>query len=244
VPCPICDYYGSLWKQADRLEKQGKTTEADALKEEARLIKPVERYYYNAICRTITDENGNVERNVGPLILSVGVILHKKIIEAILGGENVTRRGNITDVARGYDLLIRKQLRGGFATYDSSEFDLEPSPLGTKEEIERWRKNLHDLSKLRSPKTVDELEKEIAIYKNIIPDVDDFDLDAIRKKFEPEATSPEGESPIENAPDVAHNEHDNGVADETDNSVSDQEDFAEMADTDFVDSLPERLDAE
>jgi len=190
VPCPICEYYQSLWKQADRLDREGRKDEADALKDEARQIKPVERYYYNAIVRRATDKDGEIKRNVGPKILSVGKTVHKKIIQSIVGDETGSGFGNITDTQRGRDFNICKELKGGFAEYGSSRCAMEPSPLGTAEEIERWRGNVHDLSKLRNPKSVEELEREIAIYKNIIQDDSEFDLEAIRQKFQPD--TPDG----------------------------------------------------
>lgn len=185
VPCPICDYYSSLWKQADKLEKAGQVAEADALKDEARDIKPVERYYYNAIVRNLTTEGGETQQNVGPRILSVGIILHKMIIRAIVGeeGDPDSKLGNITDLKNGYDFIIRKEVTSGegFPKYERSSFARNPSPAGTPEEIKKWAESLHDLSKLRNPKGVDEIEKELAIHRGLIQDdaesfnTEDFD---------------------------------------------------------------------
>jgi len=62
-PCPLCDLYYGLWKT-------GRKEDEDL----ARQIKPRARYYMNILDR----ESGDVK------ILSVGVILFKKIIGAML----------------------------------------------------------------------------------------------------------------------------------------------------------------
>ncbi len=169
VECPICDYYSSLWKQIDKLAKAGHVDQADKLKEEARGIKPIERYYYNAIVRVLGDE-----KNVGPRILSIGKGLHTMIIRAIVGDDTDpdSKLGNITDPKTGYDFIIRKEVTPGegFPKYDRSGFARQPSPLGTPEEIAKWQSMLHDLTKLRNPKGLEVLEKELAIHRGLIPD--------------------------------------------------------------------------
>lgn len=174
VDCPICDYYSSLWKQIDKLEKAGRGAEAEKLKDEARSIKPVERYYYNAIVRSMVVD-GKELKNVGPRILSVGKILHKLIIKAIVGedGDPDSKLGNITDPKNGWDFIIRKEVTAGsegFPKYERSGFARNPSPAGTVEELKLWQENLHDLTKLRNPKELDYLEKELAIHRGLIPD--------------------------------------------------------------------------
>ena len=185
VPCSICDYYSGLWKQIDKLEKAGRAADAKALKDEARAIKPVERYYYNAIVRSMIVDNKEM-KNVGPRILSVGTGLHSIIISAIVGreGDPESKLGNITDVKAGWDFVIRKEVTAGsdqFPRYEKSSFTRNPSPLGTPEEIQKWQETLHDLTKLRNPKALEYLEKELAIHRGLIPDdaeafnTDDFD---------------------------------------------------------------------
>ena len=187
VPCPICDYYNSLWKQADKLEKSGRGQEAEACKDEARSIKPVERYYYNAIGRNITVD-GAVVKNLGPRILSVGKILHKQIIRAIVGdeGDPDSKLGNITDLKTGYDFIIRKEVTpgDGWPKYDRSSFARNPTPAGDPEEVKAWAEGLKDLTKLRSPKEIDVLEKELAIHRGLIPDESEaFDTNAFDAKW-------------------------------------------------------------
>lgn len=137
VPCPVCDYYGDLWKKVDLANKQGRVEEADRLKEEARSLKPIERYYYNAIVRSVTVD-GDTKKNVGPKILSIGKILHTMIVRAIMGDADDpdSKLGNITDVKNGYDFIIRKEVTPGegFPKYERTSFARNSSPLGTPEE--------------------------------------------------------------------------------------------------------------
>jgi hypothetical protein len=180
VACPVCDYYSGLWAQADKLEKAGHVNEANKLKNEARAIKPVERYYYNAIVRSMPGEGGAVLVNVGPRILSVGKLLHKQLIRAIVGeeGDPDSKLGNFTDLKAGYDFIIRKEVTSGdgFPKYDRSGFARSPSPAGDPEEIKKWAEALHDLTKLRNPRDLEVLEKELAIHRGLIPDdVEKFD---------------------------------------------------------------------
>jgi len=186
--CPICDYYGALWKKADKLEKDGHKIEAEKLQKEARDIKPVERYYYNAIVRQITGEDGKPLTNVGPRILSIGKGLHKQLIRAIFGEDNDpdSKLGNFTDLKAGYDFIIRKEVTtgDGFPKYERSGFARTTSAAGTPEEITLWAANLHDLVKLRSPKEADYLEKELAIHRGLIPDDSEaFDTEAFDAKW-------------------------------------------------------------
>jgi len=173
VPCPICDYYSSLWKQADKHEKAGRVAEAEQLKDEARQLKPVERYYYNAIGRNVPVD-GQTVKNLGPRILSVGKILHKLIIRAIVGDEADpdSKLGNITDLKAGYDFIIRKEVTAGdgWPKYDRSGFARSQSPAGEPGEIKEWAASLKDLTKLRAPKDLETLEKELAIHRGLIPD--------------------------------------------------------------------------
>jgi hypothetical protein len=190
VPCPICDYYNSLWKTIDKIEKQhGKDCpEAEPYKEEARDLKPVERYYYNAIVRSMTVD-GKEMKNVGPRILSVGKILHTMIIRAMVGnpGDPDSKLGNIADLKNGWDFIIRKSVTLGseaFPKYDSSSFARNPSPAGAPEEISVWAANLQDLSKLRNPREVELLEKELAIHRGLIPDeTETFDTTSFDAKW-------------------------------------------------------------
>jgi hypothetical protein len=190
VPCPVCDYYSSLWKQIEKIEKQyGKDCpQAEALKAEARELKPVERYYYNAVVRSMVVDGKEV-KNVGPRILSVGKILHTMIIKAIVGneGDPDSKLGNIADLKNGYDFIIRKTVTlgsEGYPKYDSSGFARNPSPAGSPEEVGKWAESLHDLTKLRNPRDMQYLEKELAIHRGLIPDeTEAMDIDSFDAKW-------------------------------------------------------------
>jgi hypothetical protein len=124
--------------------------------------------------RQLTDEDGKVLSNVGPRILSMGKVLHKMIIRAIVGeeGDPDSKLGNITDLKNGFDFIIRKEVTtgDGYPKYDRSGFARNPSPSGTPDEVKAWAEALHDLTKLRNPKDLDYLEKELAIHRGLIPD--------------------------------------------------------------------------
>lgn len=210
TPNPILDYYNSLWREADNLEKAGRRAEAERCKSEARSIKPVERYYYNAIVRKITDSEGNVQTNVGPRILSVGKTLHKMIVRAIVGDEAEEALGDVTHPQTGYDFNIKVEVRGtgdeSYPNYDRSSFARDPSPLGTPEEIQKWADSLYDLTKLHIPASYETMEKELAIHRGLIEDdnqgfsTEKFD-DNIKKKYGKEATA-EVVNVVDGAPDA------------------------------------------
>lgn len=190
TPNPLVDYYNALWRQIDALEKEGGSKDMiEKLKSEARAIKPVERYYYNAIVRQATDKDGNVQKNVGPKILSVGKTLHKMIISAIVPGTD-TYIGNVVDPENGYDFVIRKELVGSgsnaYPKYERSSFARDKSPLGTPEEVAKWVANLHDLTTLRRPAPFEKLEYELAVHRGLIKDTQNtagFSIDDFDKKY-------------------------------------------------------------
>ena len=185
--CPICAYYNKLWGTVDKLEEQGKKAEAEKVKKEARSLKPIERYYYNAVARTEKDNQGNVQKNVGPKILSIGKVLHRMIVRAIRGDKETGQPplGDITDIKTGYDFLILMEVRGEeeFPNYDRTTFAREVSPAGTPEEVKKWAGSLHDLKALRKPATVEDLDKELARHRGLIDDEEEgFDVDAFDAK--------------------------------------------------------------
>lgn len=200
VYCPICEYYNSLWRKVDKLEEEGRKDEANVLKAEARGIKPVERYYYNAIVRKLTVDGEN-KTNVGPRILSVGKTLHQMILRAFFGDGTEPALGDVTHIKNGYDFIIKKEVRvtgeDEFPNYDRSTFAREPSIAGAPEEIKNWAEHLHDLSKLRTIREAAVLEKELAIHRGLIPDdADAFDVDEFDKKFQ-QVKEEDDETPIQ-----------------------------------------------
>ena len=174
---PIGEYLKWLWKESEKKAPE----EQDRMRALYRAIKPIERYYYNCIVRREEGEDGVVRENVGPKILSVGKTLHQLILKGICGDEEMGEAplGDVTDLKNGRDFKIFKNIvkSGGdsFPKYDSSKF-LDPSPLGTPEEIETWMANMHDLFGLRVLKSPEELNHELKIHLGVIPDTStDFD---------------------------------------------------------------------
>lgn len=192
--CPICNYYKFLWRESD----SASTDEANQLRAEARSIKPVERCYYNAIVRSITNKSGNVETNVGPRILSIGVQLHSKITRAIMGDPALDEPelGDITDTSgsTGRDLKIIKRLvksgNESYPNYNESKF-LAVSKAGTDTQIEEWMGNLHTLDDLRQLKSVEELSKEVRIHRGLEKDPNlDFDPQTMKEEIKVEIPKP------------------------------------------------------
>ena len=121
--CPLCDLYYALWKT-------GRKEDEDL----ARQIKPRARYYMNILDR----ESGEVK------ILSIGVILFKKIIGAMLDEDF----GDITDIEAGHDFKIVKEMEGQWPKYDQSAPRPKSSPLGSKSEIATSMDTLHNIHEL------------------------------------------------------------------------------------------------
>jgi len=118
--CPMCELYYGLWKT-------GRQEDEDL----ARKIKPRARYYMNILDR----ESGDVK------ILSIGVILFKKIIGAMLDEDF----GDITDPTTGHDFKIVKEMDGQWPKYDQSAPRPKSSELGSKGEIAAAMDSLHEI---------------------------------------------------------------------------------------------------
>lgn len=170
---PIRDYLRWLWKES---EKAPTAAEKERMQALYRQLKPVARYYYNCIVRSVTDDNGNVKTNVGPLILSVGVTVHEAILRGICGDKDLSipALGDVTDFKTGRDFrlvkTIRKSGENSFPNYDGSHF-AEPSAAGNPDEIERWMKDLHDLAALRVFKSPEEMDHELQVHLGVKQDV-------------------------------------------------------------------------
>jgi hypothetical protein len=132
-PCPLCDTYYSLWKEPNKDEDL------------ARQIKPRSRYYLNVVDR----ETGDVK------ILSIGVILFKKIIAAMLDEDF----GDITDLATGHDFKIVKIMEGQWPKYDQSSPRPKSSEAGSKAEIAAWMDSLHDVHALVKLEDYEDVKK-------------------------------------------------------------------------------------
>lgn len=170
--CPICNHYKGLWKQSEQAKSKD---ESEQFVTEARAIKPAERYYYNCIVRSQINSAGEIEKDVGPKIYSIGKQVHAKIIRAILGDVALDEPelGDVTDLKTGRDFKIIKRLRKTgsetYPNYDESKF-MQPSPAGTDKQIANWLENLHDLQALRMLKTTEEISRELDIYLGKVPD--------------------------------------------------------------------------
>lgn len=171
--CIVCEYYNDLWQQS----KEKSCLDPEELQKQARSIKPIERYYYNVIVRQMVNEKGEMEKNVGPLIYSGGKTILKMLIRAITGSPEIQEPalGDITDIKTGRDFKLVKTMQGqgkdSYPQYYSSKF-LDPSPLGTPSEVEKWLAEMHDLQSLRILKPKEELKHGLKVYLGLEKDKD------------------------------------------------------------------------
>lgn len=235
---PIGDYLKWLWKESE----QSSPDERDKMQATYRELKPIERYYYNVIVRAETDESGNVKKDVGPKILSVGKTVHEAILRGICGDKemNQPRLGDVTDFKTGRDFklvkTIRKSGENTYPNYESSHF-LDESPAGDPDQCKAWMENLHDLASLRVLKPAAELENDLMVHLGLKQEsASNFDP----SKFKP--TSAVVAAPA--APKVKQVSEDE--EDETPKAVvkavkksapQEDEDGEEMADKDFLEEL-------
>jgi len=192
--CPVCKYYRDKWQKSMKMtdEKQ-----REALQNALRVIKPVERFYYNVVVREcINPKTNKLEQNVGPLVYSCGKTVHALIMEAIIGNPKAGKKakGDITHPKTGRDFrLVKKTTRGAggfeYPDYGGSEFE-EPGPAGTPEEWDRWIGNLHDLASLRKVKDFNTLDHALKVHNGVLePDDEEFDTSV----YEPD---PDGEDTV------------------------------------------------
>ena len=165
--CPVCAEYSRLWKVSNNQHGD----EQQRTQAEARSLKPIERYYWNAIVRQQMGKNG-IEKNVGPKIYSCGKVVQTIIADNISGNETtgIRRLGNILHPLEGRDFRLVKKISKGngnyeYPNYAQSTFD-EVSRLGTDEEIKAWLAELHDLEKLRDVKPREVLIAALREYKS------------------------------------------------------------------------------
>lgn len=231
-PCPVCMYSRGVWSWVEaaggRDTPEGKVHHAEYSR-----IKAIERYYYNVMVRYY-DKAGNIEKSEGPKILSVGKTLHEKVIRTIAGDPKAGLKGlgNVSDIATGRDFRIVKKLRPVtfYPYYDNSAF-LDPSALGTPEEVEEWLNNLNDIAALRVLKPISELDTALQKYTGALPDDDtSFDMSRYRKKTEAETLEEQvaaakccGEKPCATKPVVVDGD-------------------AALAEQDFLDGIDKELD--
>ena len=140
--CPMCDLYYSLWKT-------GRSEDEDL----ARKIKPRARYYMNVLDR----ESGDVK------ILSVGVILFKKIIGAMLDEDF----GDITDPQAGHDFKIVKEMEGQWPKYDQSAPRPKSSELGSNAEVASIMESLHEIHGLVKLEEYEDVKNATAMLTGV-----------------------------------------------------------------------------
>ena len=140
--CPMCDLYYALWKT-------GRKEDEDL----ARQIKPRARYYMNILDR----ESGEVK------ILSIGVILFKKIIGAMLDEDF----GDITDPEAGHDFKIVKEMEGQWPKYDQSAPRPKSSPLGSNAEISATMDTLHNIHELVKLEEYEDVKNAAALLTSV-----------------------------------------------------------------------------
>lgn len=180
-PCPVCKYYSELWKEADEAEKNGDKDYSEKLKAQARRIKPIERYYYNAVVVECYPEIEDQEYGV-PKILSIGKTLHNTIVTNIVGDpkQKLQPLGDVTHPKNGRNFKIVKKMKvsgkESYPDYGKSDFE-DPTPLGTKEEVEKYLSNLHNLGDLRRIVDNDEIKLSLKKYLGLVEDENDTDFD-------------------------------------------------------------------
>lgn len=243
--CTVCDYYNHLWRESEKKSPD----EATQMQAKARSIKPIERYYYNVLVRSQVDpETQQIEKNVGPLILTVGKTLHKMIIRAIVGDEQLDEPplGDVTDFTKGRDFKLIKTMRHSgkesYPNYSDSKF-LDPSPLGEPDEIEKWLAGAHDLVDLRTVLDADEIKTQLKIHLGLIKEKNDsgFDPSEFQKGASVETTVTQDEVD-EYADQKAHAESKKSyVPDETPKSEAQKQAEADddevLSDQDFINEL-------
>jgi hypothetical protein len=225
-PCPICEYYTLLWKES----KSKSPEESKHDQQLARQIKAVERYYYNCIVRSETDpDTGKTIENVGPKIFACGKTMHAKIITGIVGSEELEEPGygDVTDPITGRDFKIIKGIKKGpdgvYPEYDKSKY-MDPSPLGTPDQVQKWLEDLHDLQALRVLKSYDELHHQLRVHFGLAKDESiGFDVSEFRTGV------PKSTVTVQKSADA-----DDGVGD-VDDSVGDVD--ASVVEDDFMKDL-------
>lgn len=150
--CPICKKVRVLYNG---------TQEEKALAGDIRVRK---QFYYNVIVRDdefVKDGEGKATNEPNIKIMQVGIKLHNLVTNAILDNEI----GDITDVDKGFDVIIRRKMVDAFPNYDDSVVSRKASPLFDNEEHVQYClthfKNAADFIKYPSP---EDLAKNFEFY--------------------------------------------------------------------------------
>ena len=234
---PIGDYLKWLWKESE----QAKPEERDRMQRLYRELKPIERYYFNVIVRAETDSSGNIKKNVGPKILSVGKTVYEIILRGICGDKemNQPKLGDVTDFKTGRDFKLVKNVKksgdNAYPNYETSHF-LDESVAGDPDECKKWMENLHDLGSLRVVKSSEELENELMIHLGLKQETGNSNFDP--SKFKTANSAPSAAVVAES---IVRQESEDVVASSKNNSMESTEDSSEddeeIADKDFLEEL-------
>lgn len=235
---PIGDYLRWLWKESE----QASPDERDRMQALYRELKPIDRYYYNVIVRSETDDNGNVKKDVGPKILSVGKTVHEAILRGILGDKemNQPKLGDVTDFKNGRDFKLVKTIRKSgdntYPNYESSHF-LDESPAGDPDQCKQWMENLHDLKSLRVLKPAEELENELMIHLGLKQESSSSNFDPTKFQTNNSKSAPSVPVPAKSKVQEEDEEDDVPVVKSKKVAIPQEDDDDDIADKDFLEEL-------
>lgn len=154
--CPIDNERFKIWKTGTEQEKEA-----------AKVIKRKENWMVNAF---VVNDPVTPENNGKVMILRYGAQLNK-IIDAAINGDDVDEFGSkIFDLTeKGCNLRIKVESNAegkrSWPTYASSKFlSASEIPGMTGEKIEEVYSQLHDLEKMETPKTTEQLQEMLDIH--------------------------------------------------------------------------------
>ena len=197
--CPICQKYAELWKVANN-QRGDEQTRTQNL---ARSIKPIERFYWNAIVRQqLNPKTNSMDRNVGPKVLSCGKTLQTIIVDSINGNQitGLKKLGNVLHPSDGRDFRLVKKLKKGssagfeYPDYAQSSFE-DISPLGSDADVKMWLENLHDLDSFRILLPREEIIAAMHEFFNGGSDKADWEEDAPKQPVKAPATAKVADKP-------------------------------------------------
>jgi hypothetical protein len=151
--CPICQKARKFYNGTDEEKKQ------------AEGIRATRQYYYNVIVRgdetTKQEEDGNTVEIPKIRVMQCGNQIHEKVINAMLSDEI----GDITDVEKGFDLIVRVGKKGKWPDYKNSEVSRKSTPLfEDKAKVDYCLKHFKNPATLVKYPEATELERALEEY--------------------------------------------------------------------------------
>lgn len=151
--CVICEHYGRFYQFGQPQFYPGKDFDCDL-----RMIKPIERFFYNVIVRG--------QEKLGPKVWKCGKALHQQIVTSIVGDQSKGTRplGDVTNPETGRDLSVEveQKIVGGGQSFPMASGTFMPSSrLGTVAQIAQWVEQLHDLNQIFTPPVESEMLDEL-----------------------------------------------------------------------------------